>query len=267
MQYTLNIDLAPYGELDQFALLARQDYNLGNRGGWFLNFRQSLGGLYARLFGLKRHHAEVHNWLPFERTHREREYHASSILFNMDSATECLTFALNALGYAASPDEFLSVTDEKQLRQIKPKNIYGTGSQAVEGYKTYFPQLKAYWEASQNLMEAIADQHDVSKHRSTIDRGGKHRLDPPPGFFENLGIENDPGERLRFSPMEEIILPTEPKKPLSQQHLSQSKDFVKLEELVQRFCPFVTQSGEKALLDAETNIKLNHTDFSGSSGK
>ena len=185
----------------------------------------------------------------------------------MDSAIECLTFALNALGYAASPDEFLSVTDEKQLRQIKPKNIYGTGSQAVEGYKTYFPQLKAYWEASQNLMEAIADQHDVSKHRSTIDRGGKHRLDPPPGFFEKLGIENDPGEKLLHSPMEEIILPTQPKKPLSQQRLAESRDFAKLEELVERFCLFVNMSGEKALLDAKTNIKLNRTDLSSDSHK
>ena len=42
--YVLKFDLSPYDELDKFALLADQSYNLGDRGDWFNHFRGDQSG-------------------------------------------------------------------------------------------------------------------------------------------------------------------------------------------------------------------------------
>src|SRR5438552_7832368 len=96
--YVLNFDVAPLEKLDQFALLASQDYNFGNATDWFGCFRGGLYGAYARLRAVQKHYFEVHAWLPVPRVLAHAEYHLSSIFFNMDSALECLAFAINALG-------------------------------------------------------------------------------------------------------------------------------------------------------------------------
>ena len=41
-EFHLNFDLQAFHELDEFSLLARQDYNYGNKNDWFGAFR---GGL------------------------------------------------------------------------------------------------------------------------------------------------------------------------------------------------------------------------------
>src|SRR2546426_1428341 len=112
-QFVLNFDLGPCKELDEYALLARQDYNFGDRGSWFGDFRGGLYGMDHRLAAVNRHYLEVHTWIPVPRHIADAEYHLSSILFNMDSAIECFTFALNALGYSAFADEFRDITDPK----------------------------------------------------------------------------------------------------------------------------------------------------------
>ena len=84
--FSVQFDLAPLESLDQLALLARQDYNLGGVGKWFNEFRGGLYGFYARLYGIQRHYYEVHAWLPHVRLPTDTEYHLASILFQMDSA-------------------------------------------------------------------------------------------------------------------------------------------------------------------------------------
>ena len=103
--FSLQFDSAPFEALDQLALLARQDYNLGGAGDWFGEFRGGLYGFYGRLHGVQIHYSEVHAWLPRARIPTDTEYQLTTILFQMDSALECLTFALNALGWAAQPVE------------------------------------------------------------------------------------------------------------------------------------------------------------------
>jgi hypothetical protein len=86
-------------DLDALALLACQDYNLGKQGNWFFSFRSGFSGFHSRMTSLEEHRAFVSEWHPnalltgFER-------HIAIILFCMDSALECLVFALNALGQA-----------------------------------------------------------------------------------------------------------------------------------------------------------------------
>ena len=94
-EYSVEFDLASFEMLDELALLARQDYNLGGAGDWFSEFRGGLNGFYSRIYGVKRQYLEVHEWIPRARLPVETEYHLASILFHMDSALECLTFGLN----------------------------------------------------------------------------------------------------------------------------------------------------------------------------
>lgn len=270
INYTLGFDLLSYDKLDKFALLSDQNYNLGDRGDWFNHFRGGLNGLYARVLGVKIHYREIHSWtldkafINITGKMQMTEYHLSSIFFNMDSAIECMVFALNALGYAADLTQFLDVTNEKKLRQVSPYNILGkppTHSNPVKGFDTYFPSLKSYWHENQDLIYIISEQHDVSKHRSAIFSGGKIRTDPPPGFFEGLGIENNGGEQIRVSPWAEIILTRQPKIPWRQRKLRDCKDVKKLEDIVEEFCTFINICGLKAVEDAKDRIKLNYYEF------
>ncbi len=109
----LNINISVCEDLDQYALLARQDYNLGKKNDWFGYFRGGLYGFYARIYGVRLHYKDIYSW-KFE-VHHPVEYNLSSILFNMDSAIECFVFCLNALGYAALPSSFRNVGDDSQF--------------------------------------------------------------------------------------------------------------------------------------------------------
>ena len=120
----------------------------------------------------------------------------ASIPFQVDSALECLTFALNALGWAAMPSGFWDVTDGRALRCISPLDILGTPRRDPKpGYTTIFPSLQTLWQSQGRLIGQIRDLHDVSKHRQTIYVGGQRRLDTPVGFYESLGIAEESSNR------------------------------------------------------------------------
>lgn len=258
--FKLPFELRAYDSLDKFALLATQDYNLGGKGHWFGCFRGGLYGFYARIYGVRIHYQEVHSWTLTSKAPTDTEYHLSSIFFNMDSAIECLVFAINALGYAIAPQDFLDVTDDEDLRRITPWNILG--KKQLAGYANFFPELQKYWQTKQNLINTIMEQHDVSKHRSTIYIGGTSRQDAPAGFFETLGIGADSSMRFLFSPMEEIILKKEPRKPPSKQTPAASyKELQKLEPVTESFCDFINTSGIIVLKDASTHIHLSYPTF------
>jgi hypothetical protein len=266
--YTLKFDLLSYDTLDRFALLADQDYNLGDRSEWFNHFRGGLYGLYARAFGVQINYHAVHSWTlpaPFMNSIQRAEYHLASILFNMDSAIECMVFALNALGYIADSKQFKDVTSEKELAKISPSNILGKPPDyvkgSVKGYDNYFPSLKSYWHQNLALINTIFEQHDVSKHRQAIFSGGTMRNDPPPGFFEQLGIKGDRARQALLCPMAEIILMYQPKTPWRQRKPHDYKDIDKLEDIAERFCTFINVCGVKALSDAKSNIKLTYYEF------
>ncbi len=264
--FLLPFDLSDYGLLDQFAQLACQSYNLGNRADWFGSFRGGLYGFHARIHGLITHYLNVHEWLPAPRIPSETEYHLASIFFNMDSAIECLTFALSSLGYAAAPEAFRDMSSEKALMQISPKDIIGEPSAKlprppISGYKLFFPKFQAHWQAHSDLLSTIIEQHDVSKHRETIFEGGMSRLDPPPGFYEALGIGDDRAEQSMYWPMAEIILRKNPKSVRGGRRPQEAADSVLLETVASDFCLFINKSGECAFQDAEAHIKLVHNEF------
>jgi len=182
----------------------------------------------------------------------------------MDSAIECMVFSLNALGYIADSLQFHDVTDIKALRKINPYNILGRppkyNKDIVPGYDAYFPNLKKYWQKNRDLIQIIAENHDVSKHRTTIYQGGKYNLNPPPGFFKKLGIENNKEMQILCSPMENIILEHQPKTPWRQRK-NETDQPPYLENIAEEFCTFINTCGEKALKDARNNIKLKNYAF------
>jgi hypothetical protein len=87
----------------------------------------------------------------------------------MDSALECFTFALNALGSVVMPSGFRDVTDAKALKRIEPSEILGDTRTTPPkppraGYQAVFPTVQRTWLKEQKLIDRIRDLHDVSKH-------------------------------------------------------------------------------------------------------
>lgn len=261
-EFSVQFDLKAFEELDQLALLARQDYNLGDTGHWFGEFRGGLYGFYARIHGVQRHYFEVHEWLPRVRTPTETEYHLSSILFQMDSALECLTFALNALGWIVMPADFRDVTNDIALRKIGPVDILGNATNPpLAGFQKVFPTVQGAWRNAAPLIDRIRELHDVSKHRQTIYVGGQKRLDPPNGFFDALGLPNDANHRAPFLPDAEILLKEDPKLPAIHRTPRAVRQGELLEDLVPAFATLITTTGVAAFADARAKVPLKVKQF------
>ena len=140
--YVLTFDSTAWDELDEFALLACQDYNFGNASDWFGCFRGGFYGMRSRLRAIQQHYFKVHAWLPVPRILADAEYHLATALFHMDSAVECMTFALNALGNSVAPGAFRDVTDDKALRRILPVDILGKVPDTSEDVRIVFYELE-----------------------------------------------------------------------------------------------------------------------------
>jgi hypothetical protein len=129
------------------------------------------------------------------------------------------------------------------------------------GYKTVFPTLQSYWQSKRNVIAIIIEQHDVSKHRETIFEGGKARSDPPPGFYESLGIAGNDEMKWMYEPMAEIILRNNPKSAYVDRKPQEVKDFIMLKSIADDFVKFIRESGKLSFQDAKSNIELAHTNF------
>ena len=267
-KFILDFDLAAYQELDKFALLSCQQYNYGNSTDWFGSFRGGLHGSYARVHGIANHYYDIHAWIPRQRLPSETEFHIASLFFNMDSAVECISFALNALGFCASKGQsFWDITKANKLKKISPYDIVGRTNtsppkSALPEYDQYFPKVKEYWESKIDFLNSIFEYHDVSKHRETIFSGGICRNDPPPGFFESLGIKaSDSSKKILYKPIGEISVKNNPKVPRVERTPTQYEDRVLLDKLVIEIKEFIEVTGAKALKDAKENINLKITEF------
>lgn len=269
MGYNLDFDLTVYTKLDNFALLAWQEYNLGNDTDWFSAFRGGYYGFNSRIHGVKLHYNLVHSWIPQLRLPVEIEYHIASILFNMDSAFECLIYALNALGNSVSSENFRDITSRRQLSDITPRDILGIPSaksskeQPMKGYTEIFPDTQKYCMASRSLIQTIVELHDVSKHREAIFVGSRKRDDPPPSFFESLGIADDSIAMTLCCPWAEILFPLDPKAPKVDRTPAERHEYPTLEDLAEKFVEFIHQFGRLAFEDSNANIHLAHREFLG----
>jgi hypothetical protein len=267
--YDLQFALQPLDELDNFALLASQEYNLGNPGNWHFTFRTGLTGFYARIHGVRSHLFQIHEWIPIPRPPVVVEYHLASIFFNMDSALECLVFALNALGWAFRPYHFHDLTDAKKLKLVGPLDVMGVSTpprSPLAGHIQLFPGTVELWQKKRDLINRIIEQHDVSKHRQSILAGGRTRMDPPHEFFKNLGIEDDSDQRFIFSPMAEILLINSPKEAVSKRPSQALKDTILLEDLAGEFVSLINETVFSIHMDALGTIKLSELDFRSPTG-
>lgn len=244
-------------QLDAVGLLACQDYNLGNHGNWFFSFRKGFSGFHSRMISLEEHRAMVYEWHPGASI-VGHERHIAIILFCMDSAFECLVFALNALGQARLVPGFRAVTDEEALRKISPRDIIG--SQPLPGWGKLFPRFQNHCVAHKSLISLIADNHDVTKHRQAGFAGGKIRMDPPKGFFERLGLPENHPARTHIAPMQEVLIPLHPKLPMEARS-SDLAAWTHLETMIEEFRVFINEAVCLAKDDASATLKLPVTNL------
>lgn len=260
--YILKFDWRPFAELDSFALLCDQEYNFGDRDQWFLRFRGGLINLRARLYGVSIHYRALHTLGIVSVSNQiATEYNVATLFFNMDSAIECLIWALNAIGYAIDENNFIDIKNPKSLKTIGPHNIWGRDDQKVKGYTTIFQLLTNHLVSNKRLYETIRDQHDVSKHRQTIFRGGKSQMDIPKKVWDDIGIGDNIEQQILLAPWEEIILDPNPKTFPCEKSAVSANEVPKLENITRDFAEFINECGRFALTDAKNNIKLNYDEF------
>lgn len=249
--YETSFDTQALEDLDRFALLARQDYNLGNGGKWFHHFRGGQIAVLQRLYGVTRHYAEVHAWRP-ELTASTADYQLASVFFNMDSALECFVFALNALGWGAG-GEFRDVADGKALKKIGLRDVRES---PLPGYRAVFPSVLAVFEEHRDTITTVTELHDVSKHRQTILTGGRLRSDPPDRFFERIGIDPTDPQAVLVTPYTEIRFQAEAKTPAVLRTPQAYDPSLSLEILTPAYVELIESSFRAAVADAKTNITL-----------
>ncbi|MHC4456995.1 MAG: hypothetical protein ACYS0I_07860 [Planctomycetota bacterium] len=253
-KFEIKIDIEKYEDLDKLALMACQNDNYGNNGDWFSNFRGGLHGFLARAYGVETHYKVIHSWQYNIRNPKEHEYHVGSLLFNMDSALECFTYALNALGFGVLGEDFIDITNDKKLRGINPQNVIGNKKanppkNPIAGYQKLYPQLQKYWFEKEDLILSIIDQHDVSKHRTQIINGGRCRLDASEGFYEKISVDDKPELQFLFWPMERIFLRTNPKIAHSNRPAENQTGKISLEYVVEQYAELIKRSLSKAVED------------------
>jgi hypothetical protein len=238
-------------QLDQFGLLAHEPHNLGNADNWVFVFRAGVRGLTSRCNGIVWHSELFHAWIPVAPL-EGREHHIAAMLFCMDSAMECLVFALNALGQAVNKTLFRDVSSRSALRGISPRDV--VGPKALAGYGRLFPTFQAKWAKESELVRLVAENHDVSKHRQSTFHGGTLRDDPPAEF---IALDIPENVRDWFAPTSETLLPKDPKEP-AQTRSVELHEWTTLEELEQRFLSFLSQSICAAVTDARRTIPLKN---------
>lgn len=259
--YALRFDTSKFKDLDSYALLACQDYNLTNHSNWFGEFRSGMAGFWGRLHGVASNFADVHSW---GRIHINRaESLIASTFFNMDSAIECLAYSLNALGYAALPHSFWNINDPQVLKNISPLAFFGDNQIkpkiVAEGVETIFPTIVETWSRHrESLFDVIVAHHDASKHRKSVFVGGQVRTDPPQDLLDQLGIKRGSSEQFVVAPMAEILLKQDPKDTGTIAIPQQPRT---LELLASEFVDFISESGAAALTDAKANIFLNESEL------
>lgn len=166
----------------------------GAQDGWRIMFGDGIRGFAARLTTVMESHRLLDE--PFsvpletfspEQWAVESDRRIGEIFFGMDSALECLVFALNSIGYLKSPSDFCDIKTVEGLKQVKPDNIVSRMPQDKKnprsGYAKFFPRVVACWNANRSLIDRIMEYHDVSKHRSCIissSTPGQHSLPDRP---------------------------------------------------------------------------------------
>jgi hypothetical protein len=256
-KYVLSYLREPFWNWDHFVLTACQAANYGNFGNWFYSFRGGLNGFHARMAGAEHHYALMHAWLPQPRSPKETEYHLAAFFFHIDSAIECLVFALNALGYAVKKSSFRDIGDASSLRRIGPPDLLGDpkrGVKQLKGYTELYPNTVALWASSRPLLELVFEQHNVSKHRHMIYEGGSMRTDAPPDFWENLDIKEE--DRRHFFPVRDVILGNDLRKPLEKRKAQKVEEFIYLEDIADEFFSLISEVGRLILDDSTSNIPI-----------
>jgi hypothetical protein len=169
-------------------------------------------------------------------------------------------FMLNALGQAVDRPKFRDVSSDAALKKIGPNDILGAPNRPPRpGYSRYFQTIQSHWQNKADLIRLIFENHDVTKHRQQAGLNGKARLDPPVGFYEALGLPDDPVARGMcgpMPPMEKVSIPKRPKLPIDQRQ-PLPDEWTSLEETEKEFYLLIADSFHFALADARQTIILH----------
>jgi hypothetical protein len=208
----------------------------GNDRAWVQTCRWGLRGMESRLLGIQYNSSELMKCDTDD--YFLLDSFLSSIFFHMDSAFECLVFAINAIGNPLDSEKFYKVNSASELRKVNPSNVI-TSNRAYEGYSHVFPKFQKYCLIKKEFINKLNDYHDVSKHRRMLDFGAMSKtIDEPDGGTK---------KQLEF-----IQLSPNPRAPHSERNfVGECYRPAYLDELLDEFKHFMRESVEVIFEDTQ----------------
>ncbi len=147
---------------------------------WISEFCGGVLGFRARISGVQHELAELSHVRDVRLDPADLDYHLAALFFAMDSALECLAYALNAIGWACAPSDckcYMDLHVEKSLKGINI-GIYTNAKNSCTNNKCpSFPAMRKCWQADANkkCIDRLTQQHDVTKHRRATMAGHGQR--------------------------------------------------------------------------------------------
>ena len=185
---------------------------------WILTYRYPVRAMVARIVSIDRDYIGLNTLgvgtAPVEEMTTPEirnewnivwESYVGVLFFAMDSSLECFTYALNALGYLLSADDFIDITTDTALKRITPANLLDPPTRessrhsVYEACRKYFPKICGHWSANRALIAQIIEYHDATKHRHSAAIGQAkgipiHVLKPEPKrSMESIAINESTG--------------------------------------------------------------------------
>ncbi len=222
---------------------------------WCSEFCGGIAGFKARIFGVQ---VELPELLGVRGAHVDAfglDYHLAALFFAMDSALECLAYAMNAIGWACAPPDCRCYKELHVLKALRSIDL-GVFTNATKcGYCDCpsFATVRKCWQspASQSCISRLTEQHDVTKHRRATMAGyGQREIasngisgsDPPPFLDSIIRLRNNPPgdfilhENIKALPVEKAAAAAHGKpygKPL--EDLRQKGEVYFLSELMKQY--------------------------------
>ncbi len=234
---------------------------------WISEFCAGVLGCRARIFGVQHELEELLHARGVPLDSADLEYHHAALFFAMDSALECLAYAMNAIGWACAASDckcYSALHDEKALRNINLSNFRKTKNCSNSSCPT-FAAIRACWQlpANQKCIDRLTEQHDVTKHRraamsghgqqqssSTEDDGSfisgltAMAYNPPADYILHTNIKTLPVEKAQAS-----ALGKPSGRTLQEQHLNGEVYF--LSELMADYNVLIEETARRFESDIE----------------
>jgi hypothetical protein len=178
---------------------------------WHSQFLAGWVGFKARIWGVEHEFHELSRSRGSSFGPYEQDYHLAALFFAMDSALECLAYAMNAIGWACCASRdckcYKKMHVENALRSIN-LGIFRKTNNCSNTNCPPFAAVRACWQspANKTCIDRLTEQHDVSKHRGATVNGHDKPVDIGTTPVDSEYVPDGSEESIGEAPAQDYIL-------------------------------------------------------------